>query len=79
MTRILRLPEIIEMTGYGRSTIYLYIKQGIFPRPVKIGRRAVGWPVDEVRNVMQARIEGKDDLTVTHLIHQMEIARCGSK
>lgn len=41
--RILRRPKVEEMTGLSRSTIYLRIKQGKFPRPKKLGGRAVGW------------------------------------
>lgn len=78
MSRILRLPEIMEITGYRRSTIYLYISQGIFPRPVKIGRRAVGWPISEVLSVMQARIEGKGDTEVINLVKKMGVARHAS-
>ncbi len=38
-----RLPEVKRFTGKSRSGIYKDIKAGIFPAPVKIGPRAVGW------------------------------------
>lgn len=41
--RILRLPSVKTRTGLSRSTIYLKISQGTFPRPVSLGARAVGW------------------------------------
>ena len=41
--RIYRLPQVRERTGLATSTIYLHIAQGRFPRPVRIGPRAVGW------------------------------------
>lgn len=41
--RILRLNAVISLTGLSRSTIYLLIKQGKFPKQVKLGERAVGW------------------------------------
>lgn len=40
---ILRLPAVMKLTGLGRSTIYLYMKQGLFPQNVQITHRAVGW------------------------------------
>jgi prophage regulatory protein len=40
---ILRLREVKAVTGLGRSTIYLYIGQGKFPKQRKLGERAVGW------------------------------------
>lgn len=45
---ILRLPEVKRRTGLGRSSIYLKMAQGLFPKPVKLGVRAVGWRQDEV-------------------------------
>jgi prophage regulatory protein len=40
---ILRLPTVKTRTRLSRSTIYLRISQGTFPRPVHLGGRAVGW------------------------------------
>lgn len=42
-TTILRLPAVKARTGLSRSSIYLFIRQGTFPAPVKLGQRAVGW------------------------------------
>jgi prophage regulatory protein len=46
--RILRRPEVETRTGLSRSTLYFMISEGEFPRPVKIGRRAVGWPESRI-------------------------------
>lgn len=45
---ILRRPEVEGRTGLSRSTIYLKIAQGSFPRPVSLGPRAVGWVSAEI-------------------------------
>ena len=42
--RLLRRPEVQNLTGLARATIYRDMAMGRFPRPVKIGRRAVAWP-----------------------------------
>ena len=42
--RIYRLPQVMELTGLSRSSIYLALSKEEFPQPVKIGRRAIGWP-----------------------------------
>jgi prophage regulatory protein len=47
---LLRLPHVISRTGLPKSSIYMLMGQGKFPRPVKITSRAVAWPssvVDE--------------------------------
>lgn len=47
--RLVRCPEVLSITGFKKSTLYLRIKQGRFPRPVPLGgSHAVAWPSDEV-------------------------------
>jgi glutaminyl-tRNA synthetase len=43
MPTILRRPQVERRTGLSRSTLYLYIQDGHFPRPLRLGPRAVGW------------------------------------
>ncbi|HVS26187.1 MAG TPA: AlpA family transcriptional regulator [Burkholderiales bacterium] len=45
---ILRLPAVKARTGLSRSSVYLKISQGIFPKPISLGARAVGWLESEV-------------------------------
>jgi prophage regulatory protein len=45
---ILRLPAVVKMTGLSRSSIYLRISSGAFPRPVSLGARAVGWRESDI-------------------------------
>ena len=55
--RFLRLPEVLARTGLSRSTIYVRLEQGRFPRPVSLGGRAVGWIESEVDEWIRQRIE----------------------
>ena len=43
--RLLRRPEVEELTGLARATLYQKMAMGHFPRPVKLGVRAVAWPL----------------------------------
>ena len=43
-----RLPAVKAKTGLSRSTIYMKIANHTFPKPVKLGGRAVGWVDGEV-------------------------------
>jgi len=58
-----RLKDIIGPTGLipmCRSSFYAGIKDGRFPKPVKLGPRTVAWRVDEIRElepVLNWRIE----------------------
>src|SRR3989344_2604257 len=58
---IFRLPSVKSETGLSRSTLYLRISQGLWPKPVSLGARAVGWPAHEVAALNAARIAGKTD------------------
>ena len=54
---ILRLPAVKASVGLSRSTIYLRISEGTFPKPVSLGGRAVGWLQAEIDAWMKQRIE----------------------
>lgn len=47
-SRLLRLPDVIAITGVPRSTIYLKIKNKEFPPQVQIGSRSVAWLESEI-------------------------------
>lgn len=55
--RILRRPEVEIRTGLSRSTLYAWISQGEFPRPVALGARLVGWRESDVSAWLAARPE----------------------
>ena len=57
--RILRRPEVEKLTGLGRSSLYAAMSAGNFPRPVKIGERAVGWPESVIDQWIDDRISQK--------------------
>ncbi len=44
----LRRFAVEEITGLSRSTIYEMMGRGEFPRPIRVGRRAVAWPESTV-------------------------------
>ena len=56
---ILRLPAVKTRTGLSRSTIYLRVSQGTFPRPVSLGGRAVGWVEEEIQSWLAVRIAAR--------------------
>jgi len=72
---ILRRKRVESETGLSRSTIYLYVTKGLFPRPVQLGPRAVGWPSAEVAALNAARIAGKSDVDIRSLVSKLEAAR----
>lgn len=55
MDSILRLHDVLRISGASRSSIYLWINAGIFPPPVTLGVRAVGWRKSEVERWLAER------------------------
>jgi prophage regulatory protein len=54
---ILRLPQVEQRTGLSRSTLYQYMKDGYFPKPVPLGPRAVGWLESDVGDWIATRVQ----------------------
>lgn len=54
---VLRLPLVKARTGLSRSTIYLRIAEGSFPKPVSLGARAVGWLESDIEQWLTSRVE----------------------
>jgi len=57
--KFLRLSDVKERTGLSRSTIYLNISKNIFPRPISLGARCVGWLESEIDVWIQSRIQNR--------------------
>jgi len=58
--RLLKLKEVVAKTGICRSSIYSKISEGTFPKPVKLGERAVAFVSDEVDKWISQRILERD-------------------
>lgn len=56
MNKILRIWDVMELTGLSRSSLYQMIQIGDFPRPIELGKRCVGWVASEVEDWIQERI-----------------------
>ena len=55
--RLIRLPEVKERVGLGRSTIYRMLGEGRFPQSIKIGERAAAWRESDIERWIAERIE----------------------
>ena len=58
--RLLRLPEVEAATGLKKSSVYLLMKRGEFPRCVQLTARCVAWPESRVLQFVQDRISAAD-------------------
>ncbi|HOY86988.1 MAG TPA: AlpA family transcriptional regulator [Methylotenera sp.] len=56
MKKILRLRAAKELTGLSRSSIYLMMRAGTFPKNISLGARAVGWLEADIQAWIDSRI-----------------------
>lgn len=55
--KVIKLPDVMKATALSRSSIYAYIKKGMFPAQVQVGLRAVGWLESEITTFISQRTE----------------------
>lgn len=53
----LRRKAVCETTGLPTSTLYAKIAAGEFPKPVKLGKRAVGWLSTDIDDWKRKKLE----------------------
>ncbi|MDH1379323.1 AlpA family transcriptional regulator [Comamonas aquatica] len=53
--RLLRIRDVCHLTGLGRSTVYLKVREGSFPPPVQLHGTCVAWYQSQVRTWIATR------------------------
>jgi prophage regulatory protein len=55
MSKLMRLPEVVRLTGIPRSSVYSMVSKNLFPRPIKLSERSSAWRLDELQVWIEAR------------------------
>ena len=58
---LIRLPHLLKRVPLSRSRIYEMMSLGEFPKPIKLGKRAVAWRSDDIDLWIETR-SGRDEL-----------------
>jgi len=60
--RLVRLPVVLDFSGYGRTQLFEAVKRGEFPRPIRLtpGGRAIAWDEAELLDWKAARKAARD-------------------
>ena len=58
--KLIRIKEVMSRTGLARSTVYKYISENNFPKPIKLGSRAVAWVESEIEGWINDVIHERD-------------------
>ncbi|MDB5864661.1 MAG: phage transcriptional regulator, AlpA [Betaproteobacteria bacterium] len=75
LRHMLRKPAVMKAYGRSHASVYVDIKRGVFPPPVRMGMKASAWPEDEVAAVIDARIAGRTDDEIRELVSTLIEAR----
>lgn len=54
--RLIRMPEVQNLTGMGRTTIYTAMERYGFPKPIKLGARSVAWRPSDIAAWIETRV-----------------------
>tara|TARA_B100001063_G_scaffold242251_1_gene270573 strand:+ start:1879 stop:2133 length:255 start_codon:yes stop_codon:yes gene_type:complete len=73
--KIVRRPEVLELLQISRSNLYKKIEQGLWPKPIQLGARAVAWLSNENEQVLAAIIAGQSQNELKQLVKTLEEAR----
>ena len=49
MSNFLRVTEVMKMTGLAKSTVWLWVREGKLPQPIKLSPRVTVWEEDSIR------------------------------
>lgn len=47
-TRLLRLRDVLTLLPISRTSFYEGIKIGLYPKPIKLGKRTAAWREDQL-------------------------------
>lgn len=60
--KLIKLKAVMDCTGLARSTVYKFVAEGRFPKPVKLGVRMVAWVESEVQQWILNKIELREQV-----------------
>jgi len=60
LPQLIRRKDIEKRLKISRSSIYAMMSQGEFPKPVRLGRRAVGWKSTDIEKWLQDLQDGQN-------------------
>lgn len=53
----LRIKDVMKKTGLAKSTIWLWIKEGKIPKPIKLSERVTVWKESDIDDWIESKID----------------------
>lgn len=57
---ILKINEVVQKCNLSRATIYKKVKEGTFPKQIKLSERSSGWLESEVNQWIESRVKERE-------------------
>ena len=58
--KLIKLPEVKELTTFSSATIYRLMKKGAFPKQIKLAERSSGWFIEEIYDWLENKRNIRD-------------------
>lgn len=68
---IIRRPALLNYLQISRSNLYAKISKGLWPKPILLGVRSVGWLESENEQVLAAMIAGESTNDIKQLVSSL--------
>tara|TARA_R110000737_G_scaffold67694_2_gene95702 strand:- start:3747 stop:3944 length:198 start_codon:yes stop_codon:yes gene_type:complete len=59
-TKLIKIKEVLALTGLSKSHAYALAQKGLFPKPVKLTLRSSAWVQAEINDWIESRIAQRD-------------------
>ena len=69
------IDEVLRRLATGRSTLYAKVQQGVFLKPVKLGKRKIAWPQHEVDQMMIFYLRSPSEEQAQDFVRDLESDR----
>jgi predicted DNA-binding transcriptional regulator AlpA len=56
-----RIGDILAILPIGKSTLWLMVKEGRFPKPVKLGPKITAWRISDIKKYLEKFSEQKNE------------------
>ena len=64
--QIIKLPDVVKISSLSSASIYRLVKQGKFPKQIKLSERSSGWLLSEVNDWLDSKVQTRDDVEVSN-------------
>jgi len=58
-SEFIRLPEVLYLTGLGKTSIYKLVNNNAFPKPISFSAGRIAWKTVDIQNWIESKIKAR--------------------